>query len=61
MTSIKKESSGGAESIPKVYRNLRSNSWTVRGLLKGAVEQRKAGVNILIFGSPGRGKSEFTR
>jgi SpoVK/Ycf46/Vps4 family AAA+-type ATPase len=31
------------------------------GLLKGAVEQRKAGVNILIFGPPGCGKSEFTR
>ena len=33
----------------------------VEGLLKGALQAREAGVNVLIYGSPGTGKTQFCR
>ena len=33
----------------------------VEGLLKGALQTRETGVNVLIYGSPGTGKTQFCR
>lgn len=43
------------------YEHNQTNLAICQGLLKKATENRLAGVNILIYGMPGTGKTEFAR
>ncbi len=43
------------------YPHLSQDIEILRPLLQGSLEQRVSGVNILIYGEPGTGKTEFVR
>jgi AAA+ superfamily predicted ATPase len=51
-----------ASSLPlDAFPQARDVAPLLTGLLRGAVETRAAGVNVLIHGPPGTGKTEFAR
>lgn len=45
----------------KEFTWVKENTPTVKALLKGALKQQAKGVNILLYGAPGTGKTEYAK
>ena len=54
-------SASGPTLTPKDYAHLEPDFQTLRGFVSDAVDNQRRGVNVLLYGAPGTGKTELVR